>query len=199
MATATYTWGTSGAPPDPPWTEIRSGLSQTANTIISTSTIGIVKYNALAFGLAQYTQAVWKITSADIFSGQQLLYLRVADVDNFFQINWDDGRHSVAIRSRIAGTEVPLYSVAVPSNFLVNDVAYAEINAANLITLKKNGVTFGSYDASLVIALNSGNVGIGMAGTSVSDQGAWGDWGGGDLGGSVVSGYNHRSQVCWIG
>ncbi len=198
MATATYTWGTSGAPPDPPWTEIRSGLSQTANTIISTTAIGSVKYNLTSFGVAQYSQSVWKVNADDIFNGMLQLYLRIADISNYFMIDFQDGRHDVTITSRIVGTNALKYTVAVPAHFVIGDVLYAEITAGNLITLKRNGVTFGSYDASLITELNSGNPGIGLSGTG-TDMGAWGDWGGGDLGGAVVSGYNHRSQVCWIG
>lgn len=179
-----FTWGTSGAPSNPPWTEDRAGLTQTANTLVSTgSSFGLIRYNAATFTQGQYVEASFAISSADVFNGQQLLYLRSTDIDNYIQINFDDGRHDPIIRSRIAGTEAVLATITLGGNFLLGDIAKVSISTAGLITLYRNGVSFGTYDASLINATLTGNTfDIGMTGTT-TDQGAWGPGQGGDLGG----------------
>jgi hypothetical protein len=186
---ATFTWGTSGAPSDPPWTETRAGLSQTANTLVSTSAFGLIRYNAATFTQGQFVEAAFAISSADIFNGQQMLYLRFADTDNYIQIDFDDGRHSTIISSRIAGADNVIATITLGGNFVLGDIAKADITTAGLITVYRNGSSYGTYDAAAINATLTGNTfGIGMRGAT-TDMGAWGPGQGGDLGGGGATNF----------
>ena len=180
---ASFTWGTSGAPADPPWTEVRAGLAQSANTVVSTSAFGLIRYNAATFTQAHYVEASFAISSADVYNGQQMLYLRFTDTDNYIQVDFDDGRHSTLISSRVGGTDTLIATITLSGDFVLNDIAKASIDAAGLITVYRNGTSYGTYDASALNATITGNTfGIGMRGAT-TDMGAWGAGQGGDIGG----------------
>ena len=142
---ASFTWGTSGAPSDPPWTESFAGLTQTANTLVSTgSAFGLIRYNAATFTQGHYVEASFGISSADIFNGQQHLYLRFADTSTYFKINFDDGRHATIIVGRVAGVDTTLATITLAADFVLNDIAKASISTAGLITVYRNGTSYGT-------------------------------------------------------
>ncbi len=164
------------------WTTIRSGLTRSNGMMVEKSSFGIIRRNDIAPGAAQYSEGVWGVNAANIYNGQLHLFVRMVDIDNYYQANLDDGRHSVSIIRRIAGSNSTIFSAYVPANFLKGDTIKLAVNSAYLFTLYRNGTAFGSFNDAANGRLLSGGVGIGAGGLS-TDQGAWDYWEGGDAAG----------------
>lgn len=160
------------------WTVLRSGLSRSNGMLVSQSSFGVLRRNDISVGAAQYSEGVWGVASSNIYNGQSHLFVRMADVDNYYWANLDDGRHNVTIFRRVAGTNYTLFSTYVPAAFAKGDTIKFSIDNAFLLTVSRNGVPFGSYNDAASGRLASGGVGIGLSGLSTY-QGAWDYWDGG--------------------
>jgi hypothetical protein len=160
------------------WTVLRSGLSRSNGMLVSQSSLGVLRRNDISVGAAQYSQAVWGVPSANIYNGQSHLFVRVADVNNYYWANLDDGRHSVTITRRSGGVNSTLFSTYVPAAFAKGDTIKLSIDNAFLLTVSRNGVPFGTYNDAASGRLASGGVGIGLSGLSTY-QNAWDYWEGG--------------------
>ncbi|MEO6097400.1 MAG: polysaccharide lyase [Fibrobacteria bacterium] len=160
------------------WTVLRSGLSRSNGMLVSQSSFGVLRRNDIAVGAAQYSQGVWGVASSNIFNGQSHLFVRMADVDNYYWANLDDGRHNVTISRRVGGNNYTLFSTYVPAAFAKGDTIKLSIDNAFLLTVSRNGVPFGSFNDAASGRLASGGVGIGLSGLSTY-QAAWDYWDGG--------------------
>ncbi len=71
----------------------------------------------------------------------------------------------------------------MPASVVAGDTIRMNISSVHVITLYRNGTSFGSYDdVAGVSTLTTGGVGLGLSGTT-SDSGVWAYWEGGDASG----------------
>jgi len=173
--------GTSGALPNPPWTQQRTSATVRRNG----SGLGIGSanpndlhafYNGATFNSDQYSQVR---IAGGLASNKQyaIVLVRASGVGDALEKNYafatdgGSGATHTDLSRNINGTQTILRNFA--TTFAAGDVMKIDV-VGTLVTCYKNGVSLGTYtDASLA----SGSPGVGMYGSSVTID----DWEGGSL------------------
>ncbi len=187
-----FTFAASGTLPDPPWKEIRSGLTQLLGTVVNTvSGLGQVFWDGAIFTANQFIETIWANDNSTIFDGNSLQYLLGSDVSNYLSVNYDDGRHNVVISGLVGGSSLgTLMTVAVPTPFAAGANLRFEV-VGGITGLYYNGVPYGTPTNVAGLSIPLGNPGLGLSGNAGSN----GAWGSGSLG-DVSAGHARIGADC---